>query len=80
MIGFPLISGCETIQAMTGNEVTEENNNAISVFETQPECTKLPLMADLTRSYTNRIYIEDGKPCTKLQSTNLQKTKIQSTQ
>jgi len=55
--GLPIISGCETIQAMTENEVVEENNNAISIHEAQPECTKIPLMADLTRSYTNRIYI-----------------------
>ena len=68
IIGLSIISGCETIQTITEKDAIEDNNDT-SIYKAQLKCTKLPLMADLTRSYTNRTYIEDGKPCTKIQGT-----------
>ena len=53
------LSGCETTQSK------EDGLVEIVYVPAVPYCTKLPLMADLTKSYQNRVYIEDGKPCTK---------------
>lgn len=68
--------GCETTQSqydeITETEVSADYEDYVQVSSLEPEisyCTKAPLMADLTKSYQNRIYIEDGKPCTKKRRT-----------
>ena len=44
---------------------TQKKDVALTETPAIPYCTKLPLMADLSKSYINRVYIEDGMPCTK---------------
>ena len=54
-----LLTGCETTQQK------DEVNIEVVYIPAVQICTKIPLMADLTKSYKNRVYIEDGQQCTK---------------
>jgi hypothetical protein len=66
---FLTLSGCETTQqnlSSLDEEKTDDNR-----IEVEPVyvpdvhyCTKMPLVTNLTQSYNNRVYLEEGKPCT----------------